>query len=190
MCTESRNFVRVPSRRYDPKPSHGSAIRVTDDATVPSNYRMYTFRNVDIVVPFAVVFSDAGKSSTIMLSNTDGDDCYVPVPTRIMDKLSSQVYSYLYDKIPHSMRMLHSDCDKGDAFTLIHRIKTLQKQSLYTPLQVLQQRLGKVIISKLDEWNTFEPDMNDIIAAFDEHEKLNQINPRDNKSGWRWAIYI
>ena len=86
------------------------SIRVTDDATVPSNYRMYTFRNVDIVVPFAVVFSDAGKASTIMLSNTAGDDCYVPVPTRIMDKLSSQVYSYLYDKIPHSMRMLHSDC--------------------------------------------------------------------------------
>ena len=41
------------------------SIRLTDDATVPSNYRMYTFKNVDVVVPFAVVFSDAGKASTI-----------------------------------------------------------------------------------------------------------------------------
>ena len=153
------------------------AIRVCDDATVSSNYRMYTFKNVEIVVPFAVVFSDAGKASTIMLSNSAGEDCYVPVPTRIMNKLSSQVYSYLYDKIPHSMRMLYSDCDKNDAFTLINRIKTLQKQSLYTPHQVLEQRLEKITISKLDDWNMFEPDMNDIIAAYDEHEKLKQITP-------------
>ena len=48
------------------------SIRVTDDKTVSSNYRMYTFKNVEIVVPFAVVFSDAGKASTIMLSNSDG----------------------------------------------------------------------------------------------------------------------
>ena len=27
-----------------------------------------------------------------MLSNSDGNDCYVPVPTRIMNKLSAQVY--------------------------------------------------------------------------------------------------
>ena len=33
-----------------------------------------------------------------------------------------------------------ADCDKYDAFTLIKRIKTLEKQSLYTPLQVLEQR--------------------------------------------------
>ena len=26
MCSESRNFVRVPSRRYDPKLSHGRGM--------------------------------------------------------------------------------------------------------------------------------------------------------------------
>ena len=60
-------------------------------------------QNVDIVVPFAVVFSDAGKASTIMLSNDAGDDCYVPIPTRIMDKLSSQVYRTCMTKF-------HSPC--------------------------------------------------------------------------------
>ena len=145
---------------------------------------------VDVVVPFAVVFSDAGKNSNIMLTNSDGDDCYVPIPTRIMDKLCAQVYAYLLDKIPHSMRMLYSNCDKNDAFTLINRIKTFQKQSLYTPLEVLQQKLSKITISKLDDWNTFEPDMNDIIAAFDEHEQLKQINPRDNKSVREWKAII
>ena len=69
------------------------------------------------------------------------------------------------------MRMLYSDCDKNDAFTLIKRIKTLEKQSLYTPKQVLDQRLDKITISKLNDWNMFEPDMNGIIVAFDEHEK-------------------
>ena len=141
------------------------SIRVSDDAEVATNFRMYEYKNVDMVVPFAVVFSDAGKDSGIVLTNSDGHDCLVPIPTRIMDKLSSQVYSYLHDKIPHSMRMLYSDCDKNDAFTLIKRIKTLEKQSLYTPLQVLQQRLDKIVISKVDDWNMFEPDMNDIIAA-------------------------
>ena len=52
------------------------------------------------------------------------------------------------------MRMLHADCDKYDAFTLIKRIKTLEKQSLYTPLQVLEQRLANINISKLADWNT------------------------------------
>ena len=111
-----------------------------------------------------------------MIPNSNGDDCYVPIPTRIMNKLSKQVYSYLFDKIPHSMRMLHADCNKYDGFSLIHRIKTLEKQSLYTPLQVLEQRLSKITISKLDDWNMFEPDMNDIIAAYDEHEKLNVVH--------------
>ena len=44
------------------------------------------------------------------------------------------------------MRMLYSDCDKNDAFALIKRIKTLEKQSLYTPKQVLEQRLEKIKI--------------------------------------------
>ena len=88
-----------------------SSIRVADDATVASNFRMYEFQNVQVTVPFAVVFSDAGKSSQIMLRNSAGEDCYATVPTRIMNKLSAQVYSYLYDKIPRSMRMLHSDTD-------------------------------------------------------------------------------
>ena len=107
-----------------------------------------------------------------------------------MNKLSSQVYSYLYDKIPRSMRMLHADCDKNDAFTLIHRIKTLEKQSLYIPLQVLEQRLENVTVSKLDDWSMFEPDMHEIIDAFNEHEKLKQINPRDNKSDREWKEII
>ena len=77
----------------------------------------HEFKNVDVVVPFAVVFSDTGKDTKIMLTNSDGDDCYVPIPTRIMNKLSKQVYSYLFDKIPHSMRMLHADCDKQVANT-------------------------------------------------------------------------
>ena len=57
-----------------------------------------------------------------------------------------------------------------DGLTLIHRIKTLEKQSLYTAQQVLEQRLSKITITKLNDWSTFEPDMNEIIAAFDEHE--------------------
>ena len=61
-----------------------SSIRVADDATVASNFRMYEFKNVQLTVPFAVVFSDAGKSSQVMLSNSDGEDCYVTIPTRIM----------------------------------------------------------------------------------------------------------
>ena len=73
---------------------------------------MYEFKNVDVVVPFAVVFSHKGRNSTVMLTNSAGEDCYVPIPTRIMNKLSKQVYSYLFDKIPHSMRMLNADCDK------------------------------------------------------------------------------
>ena len=181
---------RITGVRFKVQSQNILSIRVSDDATVETNYRMYTFENVDVVVPFAVVFSDAGKDSNIMLSNSDGNDCYVPIPTRIMDKLCAQVYAYLLDKIPHSMRMLYSNCDKNDAFTLINRIKTLQKQSLYTPLEVLQQKLSKITISKLDEWNMFEPDMNDIIAAFDEHEKLKQINPRDNKSVREWKAVI
>ena len=88
------------------------------------------------------------------------------------------------------MRMLHSDCPKNDAFTLIKRIKTLEKQSLYTPYQVLTNRLDKITISKLDDWNVFEPDMNDIIAAFDEHEQLKQISTRDNKSLREWKEII
>ena len=36
----------------------------------------------------------------------------------------------------------------------------------------------------------FEPDMNDIIAAFNEHEKLKQINARDNKSDREWKEII
>ena len=36
-----------------------SSVRVTDDATVDANHRMYEFTNVNVVVPFAVVFSDA-----------------------------------------------------------------------------------------------------------------------------------
>ena len=55
---------------------------------------------------------------------------------------------------------------------------------------MLDQRLEKITISKLDEWNVFEPDMNDIIAAFDEHEKLKQINARDNKSEREWKAII
>ena len=31
MCTEVRNFVRVPSERYDFKPSHGSEMRPDED---------------------------------------------------------------------------------------------------------------------------------------------------------------
>ena len=149
------------------------SIRVTDDSTDQTNFRMYEFKNVDVIVPFAVVFSDAGKDSKVMLRDTDGYGCYVPVPTRIMNKLSAQVYSYLYDKIPQSMRMLHADCDKHDAFTLIHRIQTLEKQSLYTPLQVLKQRLSKITCPTLNDWNVYEPDMNEIINAFNEHESMS-----------------
>ena len=69
------------------------SIRVEHDSTVPSNYRMYTFDNVGMVVPFAVVFSDAGKDTNIMITNSEGNDCYVPIPTRIMDKLCAQVYA-------------------------------------------------------------------------------------------------
>ena len=108
-----------------------SSIHMDADASVATNFRMYEFKNIDVVVPFAVVFSDTGKDTQIMIPNSDGDDCYVPIPTRILNKLSKQVYSYLFDKIPHSMRMLHADCDKYDGFTLIHRIKTLEKQSLH-----------------------------------------------------------
>ena len=125
-----------------------------------------------------------------MIPNSDGHGCYVPIPTRIMNKLSAQVYSYLYDKIPQSMRMLHADCDKHDAFTLIHRIQTLEKQSLYTPLQVLKQRLSKITCPTLNDWNVYEPDMNEIINAFNEHEQLKQIHARDNKSDREWKEII
>ena len=35
--------------------------------------------------------------------------------------------------------------------TRVNRIKTLEKQSLYTPFQVLVNRLDKITISKLDD---------------------------------------
>ena len=145
---EMRLFTNTSGVRFKTNSEIIRAVRVSDDKNVETNFKMYDFTNVDIVVPFSVVFSDKGRASTTMIANSDGDDCYVPIPTRIMNKLSAQVYSYLHDKIPHSMRMLYSDCDKNDAFTLINRIKTLEKQSLYTPKQVLEQRLEKVKISK------------------------------------------
>ena len=187
---EMRLFTNTSGVRFKTNSEIIRAVRVSDDKNVATNFKMYDFTNVDIVVPFSVVFSDKGRASTTMIANSDGDDCYVPIPTRIMNKLSAQVYSYLHDKIPHSMRMLYSDCDKNDAFTLLNRIKTLEKQSLYTPKQVLEQRLEKIKISKLNDWNMFEPDMNDIIVAFDEHEELKQIHPRDNKSLKEWKDII
>ena len=44
------------------------SIRLIDDKTVLANHKMYTFKNVDIVVPFAVVFSDAGRASWSSIS--------------------------------------------------------------------------------------------------------------------------
>ena len=170
---ENRLQTHMSGIRFKSDSVISKSIRVSDDSNDQTNFRMYEFKNVDVIVPFAVVFSDAGKDSKVMLRDTDGYDCYVPVPTRIMNKLSAQVYSYLYDKIPQSMRMLHADCDKHDAFTLIHRIQTLKKQSLYTPLQVLEQRLSKITCPTLNDWNVYEPDMNEIINAFNEHESMS-----------------
>ena len=77
----NRLNVNTSGVRFKTSSDNILSIRVSDDNTVPTNYRMYTFENVDIVVPFAVVFSDAGKNSSVMLTNSDGADCYVPIPT-------------------------------------------------------------------------------------------------------------
>ena len=102
---ENRLLTNMSGVRYKTDRQIISSVLITADASVATNYRMYEFTNIDVVVPFAVVFSDTGKDTKIMLTNSNGDDCYVPIPTRIMNKLSKQVYSYLFDKIPHSMRM-------------------------------------------------------------------------------------
>ena len=88
------------------------------------------------------------------------------------------------------MRMLHSDCSKHDGVTLISNIRTLTKQSLYTPFQVLQQRLDKITIATINDWNTFEPEMNEIIDMFEQAESLKQIKPKDNKSDREWKDII
>ena len=118
-----------------------SAYAVGDDPKVERNHVMRTFKNINVVVPFATVFSTAGAKTTVMISDEDGLDCLVQIPTRIWTALSKQVYCYLYDNVPRTMRMLHSDCPKHDGVTLISHIRTPTKQPLYTPFQVLQQRL-------------------------------------------------
>ena len=63
--------------RYKTDRAIMSSILVTEDASVATNFRMYEFKNIDVVVPFAVVFSDTGKDTQIMIPNSNGDDCYV-----------------------------------------------------------------------------------------------------------------
>ena len=104
-----------------------------------------------------------------------------------MNALSKHVYLFLVGKIPKSMRMLHkTECNKNDGFTLIKRILTLERESLHTPLEVLNKRERDTTIEKLNDWNTFEPDFVDLMDAFDEAEKLKRIDSRDNKSMREW----
>ena len=131
--------------------------------------------------------SAQGKDSTIKLPNTSNVECVIPIPTRIMNALSKHVYLFLVAKISKSMRMLHkTECNKYDGFTLIQRILTLERESLHTPLEVLNKRERDTTIDKLNDWNTFEPDFVDLMDAFDEAEKLKRIDSKDNKSLRAW----
>ena len=84
---ENRLLTNTSGVRYKTDRQIISSVLITADASVATNYRMHEFKNVDVVVPFAVVFSDTGKDTQIMIPNSDGDDCYVPIPTRILNKL-------------------------------------------------------------------------------------------------------
>ena len=93
-----------------------------------------------------------------------------------MNALSKHVYLFLVGKIPKSMRMLHkTECNKNDGFTLIKRILTLERESLHTPLEVLNKRERDTTIEKLNDWNTFEPDFVDLMDAFDEAESQKKL---------------
>ena len=119
--------------RFKSGPFEAVGIASNLDARIVANYKNHTFPSVNRIIPFAVVFSDMGKASTITITNTDGVECVIPIPTRIMNALSKHVYLFLVGKIPKSMRMLHkTECNKNDGFTLIKRILTLERESRWS----------------------------------------------------------
>ena len=173
--------------RFKSDPFQAVGIETNSDPTIVANYKNHSFPSINRIIPFAVVFSAQGKDSTIKLPNTCNVECVIPIPTRIMNALSKHVYLFLVDKISKSMRMLHkTECNKYDGFTLIQRILTLERESLHTPLEVLNKRERDTTIDKLNDWNTFEPDFNDLMDAFNEAEKLKRIDSKDNKSLRAW----
>ena len=70
---ENRLITNMSGVRYKSDHDIISSVLVSADASVATNFRMYEFKNVDVIVPFAVVFSHKGRQSTVMLTNSAGD---------------------------------------------------------------------------------------------------------------------
>ena len=117
--------------------SNGSGIRIwltrerltcslehLDYAVV--QYREHREFTCNMVVQFSEIFAMKSKDEAVLrLPDTGGTMCQLPIPTRIFDLLSSQVYSLLTIKIPNEQRTQFSTVARQDGLGLVRKLRTV-----------------------------------------------------------------
>ena len=79
------------------------SVEQLDFADIQNRHqRLFT---VNMVVPFSQVFAVRGRDSAVLrIADNGGTMCQLPIPTRIFDALSAQVYALLKFKMPNEQR--------------------------------------------------------------------------------------
>ena len=137
-----------------------------DSESVPS---LRTFREVDTVVPYSVVFSSSKESCLVNLVDDSNNSCLVPIPTRIWNALSAQVYGMLKPKINNALRAFYQNVSKLDGHALVSALRNDSATSIVkSPLERLEERAALIELPDLGAWTQVRGDLMQLIGDWDQ----------------------
>ena len=137
-----------------------------DSESVPS---LRTFREVDTVVPYSVVFSSSKESCLVNLVDDSNNSCLVPIPTRIWNALSAQVYGMLKPKINNALRAFYQNVSKLDGHALVCALRNDSATSIVkSPLERLEERAALIELPDLGSWTQVRGDLMQLIGDWDQ----------------------
>ena len=130
--------------------------------TVPENR---TFREIDIVIPYSMVFTSSKENCLVTITDSTDTSCLVPIPTRIWNALSAQVYGIVKPKIKNSLRTFYQNVSKLDGHALICALRSDSAVSISkTSLERLEDRAASISLPDLGEWTKVRGDFLQLIA--------------------------
>jgi hypothetical protein len=147
------------------------------DFAVAQNRERREF-TVNMVVPFSEIFAVKDKDSAVLrLPDTGGTMCQLPIPTRIFDLLSSQVYSLLMIKIPNEQRAQFSTVARQDGLGLVRKLRTVMDCVAATPLQILERRKDSLKLESLGGWLEYREKFMKLVQDWSDHIARDLIPP-------------
>ena len=115
--------------------------------------------------------------AVLRLADTSGQMCQLPIPTRIFDLLSSQVYPLLTIKIPNEQRAQFSTVARQDGLGLVRKLRTVMDCVAATPLQILEQRKDSLKLESLGGWLDYREKFMKLVQDWSDHIARELIDP-------------